>query len=144
MGAYGNLVELLQQVEEAAAAGGGGGSGEEKGAARVLEQVQQLLRGFQHVTPFTEGGASSVETAAAAGADGGGGEQELSAGSSTSSGRPGLVVGAAVAAGGSRTGDVVGVARGNMDALAARLRGWEQLVKSHQVPSRVVRWAASA
>lgn len=138
MGAYTDLVGLLQQVQEAVAGAGGGDSSSKGG---VLEQVQQLMNGFQHVTPFTEAGASSMEAAA-----GGGEEQEVAASSSGSSGsgRPGLVVGAAVAAAGGAAGDVVGVARSNMAALAARLRGWEQLVKSHQVPSRVVRWAASA
>jgi len=38
-------------------------------------------------------------------------------------------------------GPLLEASRANVAALHARLRGWGQMVKTHQTPSRVVKWA---
>jgi hypothetical protein len=80
--------------------------------AEALARVRGLLAARPHAQPFDEGGGGSGGGDAAG--EGGGG----------AGGRP-----------------LLEAVKANADALAARLAAWDGVVRSHQAPSRVVKWA---
>lgn len=121
-----------------------------KGAAQVLQQALQLAQGAagadgdvakdalgQIVRLLSQQSFGQMFSEGA----GGGGEEVVGEGSGESGGGAGA---SRVSGSGSSSGpmvDVVDLLQGGAAAVEGRLAGWEGLVRSHQAPSRVLRWA---
>jgi hypothetical protein len=84
------------------------------GEAAALRDVQQLLQEHQHITPFEASPAAAA--AAAAGSSDAPQQQQVS---------------------------LLEATQGNLSALEKTLTGWEQRLRSHHTPSRVLKWTSS-
>jgi hypothetical protein len=128
LAAYEDLALALSDVARAASDSAG------KPPSEALAEVRALLGGRQHALPFEEsGGALTPTRFGSAGAP-----AAASSGEATGGERAAAARAPAGAVGGV---PLLEAAKSNAGGLAARLAAWESLVKSHQAPSRVVKWA---
>lgn len=135
---------------------------ESKAPPEALASLRARLGARRHALPFAEGGSAGGGPARSGsfggfsfGGSGGGGAAELaddasSAGPSTpapAGAAPPIAApspageGSAGEAPGAPEAPLLEAARANAGALLQRLRSWEAVVRSHQTPSRVVKWA---
>jgi hypothetical protein len=138
LGAYEDLGAALSDVTAAV-------FDEGRGAGEVVAALRALLGGRLHALPFSEGrGAAALSTPVRGGSmdsggTGGGGvaSGDGEEGGAVSSAAPAGAAGGTAAA----YGPLLEAPKANVAALAARVQMWEGVVRTHQLPSRVVKWA---